>query len=58
MKVRFFLSNGMVGGRREEIVDVSDDVKGMSANDIEDYLNEYALDFMNNTINYGYEVLE
>ncbi len=58
MKVRFFLSMGMVGGRREEIVDVSDDVEGMDEEDLEDYLNQCATDFMNNIIDFGFEVLD
>jgi hypothetical protein len=48
----------MVGGRREEIIDVTDDVEGMDDVDIGDYLNECALDFMNNTVDFGYEVLD
>ncbi len=58
MKVRIWLTTGMCGGRREEILDVSGDVEGMSEGDLEDYLNQCASDFMSNYIDYGYEVLD
>lgn len=48
MKVRFFVSNGMNGGRREEIIDIPDDeVEGMDEGELDEHLRGYALDFMN-----------
>ena len=59
MKVRFYISNGMVGGRREEIMDLSDEgLEFMEEEEREEYLDQLATDFMNNIIDYGYEVLE
>ena len=62
MRVRLWCSNGMCGGGdRENIIEVNEDeveVEGMSENDREDYFTECASDWVNNIIDYGFEVLD
>lgn len=59
MKVRLYLHTGMVGGRREEIIDIPDsEVEHMDGEEYEKYLHELATDFMNNHIDFGFEVLD
>ena len=59
MKVRLFFSTGMVGGRREEIMEIPDsEVEGMDEDQLDEHLSMYALDFMWNYVDCGHEVLE
>jgi len=59
MRVRLFLTTGMAGGRREEIMDIPDsEVEHMDGEEYEEYLDQLATDFMSNYIDYGCEVLD
>jgi len=59
MKVRLYLHTGMVGGMREDIIDIPDkEIANMTSGQLEEHLDGYAEDHMANHIDYGYEVLD
>jgi len=59
MKVKLWCTNGMCGGKRDEVIEVTDsEVEGMNEEEREEYLVQCAYDFMNNHIDYGFEVLD
>jgi len=59
MKVRFYITNGMVHGRHEEVIEIDEsEMEYMNEEEREAYLHELSTDFMNNIIDYGFEVLD
>jgi hypothetical protein len=59
MKVLLYFTTGMVGGKREEVIEVTDEeVEDMGSEERENYLEQLAIDFMNNHIDFGFEVLD
>jgi hypothetical protein len=59
MKVRLWCDSGLVGSKREDTIEVTDDeVEGMGGCEVEEYLDQCALDFMNNHVDFGFEVLD
>jgi len=58
MKVRLWCTNGMCG-KREETMDIPDDeVEDLDEEGLEEYLDDLAVGFMNNHIDFGFEVLD
>jgi hypothetical protein len=57
MKVKFTVALGLVGCKQSEVVDIpEDDVEGLSEDGLQDYLQEYALDWQTNYVDVYWSV--
>ena len=59
MRVKLWFTNGMCNGKVQEVMEVPDDeVEDMDEKEREEYLSQCAYDFMNNHVDFGFEVLD
>lgn len=59
MKVKVSVSTGLVGSRRKDTLEIPDEeVADMSPDELESYIEEQAQDWLWNTIDFGFSVVE
>lgn len=59
MKIKVHLSMGLVGCKREKILDIDDDeVEGLNEEELDAHLEEVARDWMFQQVEWGFEIVD